>query len=264
MTEDAFLCMLGGHPHVQVSAASALERAGEAAHALACSDAAQVALQDECTRLRAQLGEAMARLVLHDGAEGHGASPPRHLSPSAPSPLDSPMGLGSRSAPPGSAGGAVVTAADAPQLARELDASRRHLAEARAAKSTLRRSLAEADASLAALSEAAADEAEAARRGRPSTKPSMEALEGAGESGGAAQLAVAAARQAVHRGEKCQAALRDELAALTRQLSETNAERATERQRAAQQLEALEVRPGRQLGARRALRNPTKSRMRRV
>ena len=28
MTEDAFLCMLGGHPHVQVSAASALERAG--------------------------------------------------------------------------------------------------------------------------------------------------------------------------------------------------------------------------------------------
>jgi hypothetical protein len=206
----------------------------------------------------------MARLVLHDGAEGHGASPPRHLSPSASSPLDSPMGLGSRSAPPGSAGGAVVTAADAPQLARELDASRRHLAEARAAKSALRRSLAEADASLAALSEAAADEAEAARRGRTSTKPSMAALEGAGESGesgGAAQLAVAAARQAVHRGEKCQAALRDELAALTRQLSETNAERATERQRAAQQLEALEVRPGRQLGARRAL---WKSRMRRV
>ena len=35
------------HAHVQVSAASALERAGETAHALACSDAAQVALQDE-------------------------------------------------------------------------------------------------------------------------------------------------------------------------------------------------------------------------
>ena len=81
----------------------------------------------------------MARLALYHG-EGHAASPPRHLSPSATSPLDSPpMPLGPHSAPPGSAGGAVVAAADAPQLARELDASRRHLAEARAAKSTLRR-----------------------------------------------------------------------------------------------------------------------------
>ena len=236
--------------------ASALERAGETAHALAYSGAAQVALQDECTRLRAQLGEAMARLVLHDRA-----SPPRHLSPSAASPHGSPTALGSRSAPPGSGAGAVVAAAaaDAPQLARELDASRRHLAEARAAKSTLRCSLAEADASLAALGAAAADEAEAARRGRTSRKPSKEALEGAGESGGAAQLAVAAARQAVHRAEKCQAALRDDVAALTRQLSEVNAERATERQRAAQQREALEVLLDRQLGARHAYEMPTES-----
>ena len=242
-----------------MGAASALERAGETAHALAYSGAAQVALQDECTRLRAQLGEAMARLVLHDGA-----SPPRHLSPSAASPHGSPAALGSRSAPPDSAAVAVVADADAPQLARELDASRRHLAEARAAKSTLRRSLAEADASLAALSTAAADEAEAARRGRASRKPSKESLEGVGESGGAAQLAVAAARQAVHRAEKCQAALRDEVAALTRQLSEANTERTTERQHAAQQLEALEVLLDRQLGARHTLRNPTKGPMRRV
>ena len=71
-----------------MGAASALERAGETAHALAYSGVAQGALQEECARLRAQLGDAMARLVLHDGA-----SPPRCLSPAAAAPLRGLWGL---------------------------------------------------------------------------------------------------------------------------------------------------------------------------